>query len=262
MSKKRGKVKIKEYLNKPKKPTKKIGLKQVLHDIYYRYNLETTCNGVCECCKVACPSMNFCEYSQLINEVWKTTNKSEKIELICKSVEYFFYNQFEKFGMKTLIKPCMLLSKEGKCKWYDSRPLNCRLYGLWPITLYRERVDKFEKAYSGLLSREQLPLNTQCPYVKRKDESQPLTKEIIEELFTQLDMLDTKIGNFSEIQMKQKENYRTFHDWLLLKIFGESKLADLTDFMIAASGSTTEDMINVLEQTVRTQFEKDMPESL
>jgi len=257
---KNNKYRIKRFLNNSKKPTKKIELKQVLHDIYYGFiNLDSTCNGTCECCKTACPSMNYCEFSQLINEIWKTTDRSEKIEIICKSVEYFFYNQFEKFGMKTLIKPCMLLSEKNRCKWYEFRPLNCRLYGLWPSTMYKERVDKFEKAYDGLLKREQLPLNTQCPYVKMKDESKPLTKEVIEELFKQLDMLDSRVGNFSEAQIGQKANYRTFHDWLLLKIFGEDWLVKLTDFMMAASFQTIEAQIACLKDVIRQKFAKDMP---
>jgi len=199
--------------------------------------------------------MHFCEFSQLINEIWGTISKSEKIEMICKSIEYFFHNQFEKFGMQTLIKPCMLL-KDNQCGWYASRPLNCRLYGLWPNHLYKSRVDKFEKAYSGLLKRKELPLNKQCPYVERIDSSEPLTEEVINQLFQQLDTLDMQIGNFSKTQIDNKENYRTLHDWLLFKIFGQEWLINLTSFMVSADKNSIEDLIEQLKKSVKEKFAK------
>jgi len=236
-------------------------LKKKLHDIYYgTVNLDTECKGLCECCKTAMPQLNFSEFSQLINEVWELEDRSSKIELICKSVEYFFMNEFEKFQLQTLIKPCMLLNDAGQCRYYGSRPLSCRLYGLWPKDAYNKRVDKFEKAYKGLLKRNQLPLNKQCPHVKRTDESQNLAIEIINELYDKLDNLDAQVGNFSKVQMDQKENYRTFHDWLLLKVFGESWLVQLTNFMLAADRKTIEDQVEAMKTAIRKKYAKDLPE--
>lgn len=257
MSKKK---KNKQFIPKTTKSTRPKTLKEKLHDIYYKTaNLDTTCKGKCECCKVAMPQMNYSEFIQLINDVWSTTSKSDKIEMICTSVDYFFYNEFDKFGLKTLVKPCMLLSKEGKCKYYESRPLNCRLYGLWPEDTYAARVDKFEKAYEGVLKRKEIPLNTQCPYVKRVDESKKLDAETINYLFAQLDLLDVDIGRFSELRIKNRENYRTFHDWLLLKVFGEDWLIKLTTFMLAANKDIILDQIKALKDVIRQKFSKDMP---
>ena len=634
------KKKKKNYIPQTKKSTPPKSLKQKLHDIYYKtVNLDTTCNGRGECCKTAMPQINYSEFSQLINEIWDKSSKSEKIEMICTSVEYFFKNEFEKFGMETLVKKCMLLAEDGKCKYYNSRPLNCfhpntwvytlsgptkiseilagdkiygkdgelhdvistysrlysgylynirhqgnhiysecsedhkwltvfhkdrrikinpiwsiakdlvvkrkglvgnylsfpvkfndqivspkylnvldfidgnedndtivpftsgrifsnktvraipkqikidsnflfmiglylaegssssqsttfsmntkekehlerianylakynipshynkikngknvivlrvdsclfarlmselcgklanqkklnnklfetlsnkdkyeiykawnigdgrnnmrfnefstvtiseklaiqmsqilvlngifpriyrskrfnrgfcnydvhvfpssmgekvkrgqgtkimadkeyiyvplddvekreycgplidiqvkdsesfittsgiahncRLYGLWPEKDYTERVDKFEKAYSDLgLKRKDLPLNTQCPNVKRVDESKELTTEVINNLFAQLDVLDAQIGGFSSLKIQNKENYRTFHDWLLLKVFGEDFLIKFTTFMLAANKNVITDQIKVLRDVIREKFAKDMP---
>lgn len=256
MSKKKNKG---DFIPQTKKATPSKTLKERLNTIYNTIDLRTACQGRCECCKVACPSMNYCEFTQLIKEIWNNTSKSEKIDMICTSVEYFFHNQFEKFGMQTLVKPCMLLSEDGKCKWYSSRPLNCRLYGLWPKKTYTERVDKFEKAYKGLLKREEIPLNKQCPYVKRLDESTPLTTEVIEEMFKMLDNIDEKIGNFSTTQIQQKENYRTFHDWLLFKIFGEEWLSNLTNYMMASNKNNIDDLLQQIKKASRDGFSKNMP---
>jgi len=242
-------------------PSRAITLKTKLDQIYSsKANFNTTCEGKCECCKVAMPQMNYSEFCQLINEVWDTSSKTVKIDLICASIDYFFRNQFEKWGMDSLIKPCLLLSSEGKCRYYKSRPLNCRIYGLWPAKSYEERVDKFEKAYEGLLTREQLPLNTQCPYVKRVDPSIPITADLIESVFNQLDELDKKVGNFTELQIKNRENYRTFHDWLLLKTFGEDWLVKLTDFIMAADKDSMVDLVTQIIKATRSQFAKEMPD--
>lgn len=243
-----------------KSKSKPVPLKERLRRVYESIDLTTTCDGLCECCKVAMPQMNFCEFSQIVNEIWGTSSRSDKIDLICQSVEYFFRNEFEKWGKETLIKPCMLLSEEGKCKYYESRPLSCRMYGLWPDEVYTERVDKFEKAYEGLLTRDEIPLNTQCPYVKRVDDSVELTPELIEGLFAELDAIDKKVGDFTDAQMEQKANYRTFHDWLLLKIFGEDWLSKLTSFMLAADRDTIEAQVEALKVVITEKFAKDMPD--
>lgn len=239
------------------KKNKQISLENKLEHIYNSVDLKTTCCGNTTCCKTGCPQMHFSEFSSLINKVWNNSSKAEKIELICKSIEYFFRNQFEKWNMDALVKPCLLLSPEGKCKYYDHRPLNCRLYGLWPKDVYNERVDKFEKAYRGLLKRKELPLNTQCPNVKRLNDSIPLTKEIIDNLFAQLNVLDA--FSFSKAQIDNGENYRTFHDWLLLKIFGEDWLVRLTNFILAANKDIMVEQLEEIKKAVRVNFSRKMP---
>jgi len=256
------KRKKKPYNRKSVNPnTKKIPLATWLNRIYTdTVNLDTTCAGRCECCKTAMPQMNFCEATQLFKEVWDGESKSSKIDIICTSIEYFFKHEFEKWGRDILVKPCMLLSEDGRCKYYNSRPLSCRLYGLWPEEDYTARVDKFERAFEGLVTREELPMHTQCPYVKRVDESVELTTEVINGLFAQLDDLDAKIGDFSELQIKEKENYRTFHDWVLLIIYGEEWLSQWTAMIMAAdSREVLEDLLVQVKKVARDHFAKDMP---
>lgn len=267
MSKKQGKsrsIKVRDLKNNRKpnfKPNRvKITLKEKLESIYNTsVCLNTTCQGKCECCKTAMPQMNFCEFTQILHEIKNTTSRSDQIKLVLTSIEYFFRNEFEKWGKESLIKPCLLLGEDGKCIFYSSRPLSCRLYGLWPEDVYNARVDKFEKAYSGLLRREDLPLNKQCPYVKRTDETILITEELIKHLYKQLDDLDQKVGNFTNLQISQKENYRSFHDWLLLKVFGEDWLVQLTQFMLSASRPIIEDQIKAIQEALRKKYAKEMP---
>lgn len=242
---------IKRANNKPSTT-----LSSYLTNVYENYvNLNTTCKHSCTCCNVAMPGMNYCEFVNLITTIWDTASDLEKLDLIFDSIEYFFRYDYNKWGMDSLVKPCMLLDKDGLCRYYNKRPLNCRMYGLWPKEDYERRVDKFAKAYESLgLKREDLPLNTQCPNVKRVDEKVALTSELITELFSKLDEMDKKVGNFTTLQIAQKENYRSFHDWLLLKVFGEMWLTKLTQFAMAADKNTMQEQIKAIKEVFTKEF--------
>lgn len=232
----------------------RVNLKKKLQSIYNdEIDLSTTMTCKCTCCLTTCPSMNFSEFIQIITEAWKSWTKDDKTELICTSIEYFFKNEFEKWGIQTLVKPCMLLDKStGLCKCYEDRPLSCRLFGIWPKDEYERRVSKFVKAYSkyGLI-KEDLPLYFQCPLVERNNKDKELTLEIINGLYKKLDLLDKNISDFSDLQISQKHNYRSFHDWLLLKVFGEDWLSKLTAFMMSANKEQLEDQIEQINKAVR-----------
>lgn len=241
---------------KVEKPTpKRTDLENTLKSVYEdTISLETKCCHKCECCNVAMPQINYCEFINIVTALWKDEDDSIKIDFICTSIEYYFRNEYDKWGMDSLIKPCMFL-KDNMCSIYENRPLACRLYGQWPEKMYNERVDKFEKAYAKYgLTRKDLPLGRQCGDVTRVDTSQELTEEVIESLYDMLDDLDKTVGDFSSLQVKQKENYRTFHDWLLLKIFGEEWLSMITSFILAANREQMEDQIGQLQVAVQEKF--------
>lgn len=262
MSKKNRKAKkmtIQEYQPKEQKP-KKLQLRDILKNIYYgTFNPDSACNYCATCCKTAMPGIHYSEATQVLQTLWDSLSKSEKVELICKSIEYYLKNDYDKFGMDTLVKPCMLLTEKGLCKIYNDRPLNCRLYGLWPKSVYERRVDKFAKAYEGKLKRHELPLCKQCPNVKRKDDKQPLTEENINMVYSFLDGVDEGMGNFTKVQLEQKANYRTLHDWVLYFFFGEEWLEGMTKFMLAGTKEEILDLIEQLKIQVRKTFESSIP---
>jgi Fe-S-cluster containining protein len=238
---------------------KVVSLKQKLSNIYETTDLRTTCCGTCACCKVAMPQHNYCEFIQLLKDVWEKEDKDGKLNIICTSIEYFFRNEFEKWGMESMVKPCMLLTEDGKCKYYDSRPLSCRMYGLWPEDVYTKRVDAFEKAYEGKLKREEIPLNKQCPFVERVNDEEPLTIDTINGMYALLDNLDMKMG-WTSAQVENKESYRTFHDWLLYTFFGEDWLTAMSKFVKKADKEAMVDMIRILKEEATKQFSDNMPE--
>lgn len=229
-------------------------LNDVLQSIYTGFaNLETNMTCQCTCCRVAMPQVHYAEYLNIVTSVWDKSSKERKIEIICTCIEYYFKQGFEKWGMESLIKPCVFHDKDSNlCTIYDRRPLNCALYGLWPSEDYEKRVDVFAKAYEKYgVKREDLPLAKQCDKVKRVDDSVPLTTELIEKMYHALDKLDQKIAGFSDLEIEQKHNYRTFHDWLLFSVFGEDWLTDISNLIKVGEKDQLQDLIVALKTTVK-----------
>lgn len=228
---------------------KKQTLKQKLDSIYeLSGSLETACCRQCGCCRVACPQMKYSEALQITNKIWNTWSKEEKTELLVTCVGYFF--------SKSLIKPCPLLNGSA-CKIYDSRPLNCRLYGLWPKDVWERRVEKLAKHLD--LERDQIPLNVQCEFVELKNSTKP-TEEQIQKMFDALDNLDKQIisGGLKTGQLYRKAegmvasnwNYRTIHDWILFFFWGEERLAQMTEIAMVANQEQIYDLMSSFKELV------------
>lgn len=267
--------------NKPSTPfvsvpqKKVVPLGTILDRIYKKEDLSTVCLRQCTCCRVACPQMKYCEASDIIDNIWSTWSKDAKKSLLVTAVRYFFSD--------SLIKPCPMI--DGKsCKIYDKRPLNCRLYGLWPSDSWEERVEMFSKSTG--LPREKLPLNTQCQNVRRKPQKckecdgvggvndlndgnpdhmrmcdacegngkitpPPLTSEQISSLFDDLDKADKVLG-VDDIKISTSWNYRTFHDWVLLKFWGENSLVQWSGLVL----NTTAEQRNGIVEAFVDQVDK------
>ena len=224
------------------KARKVVTLDAKLQQIYSMEDLSTTCCRQCTCCRVACPQMKFSEANTIIDHVWNEWPKGQKKELLVTCVEYYFSD--------SLIKPCPLL-KGDECRIYEVRPLNCRLYGLWPDDMWRRRVRMFAQHCD--LPVDKLPLNTQCQHVRRTDDKPPLTEERITEMFNALDRLDRNLGITAK-QVGSSWNYRTLHDWILLKFWGEDTLIQWTNIILATSQEEREIILDAFFDQVDTQL--------
>lgn len=227
-------------------------------DEIYNDEIDLTTNMTCQCncCKVAMPQIHYSEFLNIATYVWAEFSSQEKIELICKSIEYFFKVQFHKYGKDIFYKPCVFLDKDTNlCKIYDKRPLNCRLYGLWPEDMYNARVEGFAKNFEKFgIKKEDIPLHKQCDKVTRVNNDKPLDKDVIESLEQKLNELDKVVGGYSKTQIKTAHNYRTFHDWILLKIYGEKFIYGLSDFLKLSDKEQTDDLLEKILAEVRTKL--------
>lgn len=217
-------------------------LKEKLLAVYEQVDLQTTCCRQCVCCSVACPQMNYSEFLVILDELYSKYDAEGRKRFLEISIRYFFSN--------SVVKPCPML--DGKtCLVYEVRPLPCRLYGLWPYEIYENRVQKFIE--NSDLSREEIPLNTQCPNVKRKNTSDPLTKDEIDQLNLELDTLDMLVGKFGAEEVRRRYNQRTFHDWFMYIVFGVDKLSEMSKFFLAATPEEVDDFVEQLCRVVDEQ---------
>jgi Fe-S-cluster containining protein len=249
---------------------KVVTLDQKLQKVYELENLDTVCCRQCTCCRVAMPQIKNCEAINIIDQIWHDWSREDKKELLMTAVRYFFSD--------SLIKPCPLLDG-AECRVYGSRPLNCRLYGLWPEGVWEKRVEMFSQNID--LPREKLPLNTQCGNVQRKqvkcvdcDETDlepqeaeqkrlacktcnstgfvippPLTEDQIQVMFDALDAIDIGLG-VSRKKVEGDWNYRTLHDWLLIRFWGEHTLVQWTNMVLVYSKTEIEMILEAFEEQV------------
>jgi hypothetical protein len=218
-----------------------------LDKIWNHVDLSTTCCRQCGCCRVACPQMKYSEAVNILTKIWSEWTKEEKKELLITCIRYFF--------SRSLVKPCPLL-KGNECRVYEEgRPLNCRLYGLWPQDVWERRVQALANKLD--LPKEQIPLNQQCVFVKRKN-GEPLTEEVIEGLFASLDELDKFVlseGDSSKYEewqgrIEKNWNHRAIHDWVLLHFWGEEALMQMTSIAMAADETQLENLMKAVEESV------------
>ena len=117
---------------------------------------------------------------------------------------------------------------------------NCRLYGLWPAEAYAQRVAKMADALD--LPKEQVPLNVQCPFVKRVN-GEPLTMEMVARMEAALDAVDelVLVGTSrytmtdAKARIKKDWNSRKIEDWALFQVFGEDLLARMSQVALRAN---------------------------
>ena len=220
------------------------------------------------------PTIRYSEFLNIFNRVWEEFSKEDKADLMVGCIKRFF--------SKSLVKPCIFLSGFD-CKIYSDRPLSCKMYGLWPTEAWEKRVAKFEKTLG--LPKEQLPLNTQCPMVRRKKQTCPtcngqgwypdgptdkpeqkqcdscqgpgkvnppaLTEEQIQSMYDAIDALDRKTGDFSQEKMERAYNVRTFQDWILWHFFGEDTLIKFTNILLTQDDANIQATIAILEEKIK-----------
>ena len=220
-------------------------LRGKLQEIYLMHDLNTVCCRQCSCCRVACPQMKYSEALNIIQRIWEEWTQDDKAKLLSTCIRYFF--------SRSLIKPCPLLS-EKNCRIYEDRPVNCRIYGLWPKEVYEKRVSGMSRIID--LPAEQIPLNVQCPHVLRKNEQSPLTTEQTEQIFKALDKLDKDVGKLKDEQLATYWNYRTLHDWALFIFFGEQWLMNMTHYALSAKKEDLDAFLIVLDEQVKLSVGK------
>lgn len=180
-----------------------------LNNIYKQMPDTIGCVSCGKCCRVQHPHCYFIEFINMYRHIVSSWSQKETSELIALCVERYISNDLE--------KPCVFLDEKNMCKIYHTRNYNCRAFGIIPKKVYAKRVREVKKNFPGV----RLGLEKQtdcCGGVKPKTF---IGAKKLDGLFEQIYNLDIELGVSPE-DLAAQNNYMTFHDHLLLFLYGNN----------------------------------------
>jgi Fe-S-cluster containining protein len=187
---------------------------------------ETTCCHKAECCKAGCPNMYFVEFLNIRRNHVEKLPRAERTLLTIDCIRRYLWNVDHKNP-----KPCVFLGQDNMCKIYDHRHIKCRLYGVIPQWTYVKNANAVAKENGVAL--EEMPLATQCPFVKIKPKWQDrfpdnkVPEDTIKKWERKLRELDRRLGLPPDMQ-DEGYGFLTYHDWHLMFEMGAEWMESLT----------------------------------
>lgn len=189
------------------------------------------------CCRSMNPSMYYVEFLYSWEKVQKWSKK-DRVDLVVRAIRNYLIN--------SLNKGCIFYV--NGCKIYNQRPLACREYGVIPAEGWQERIEMGKKRFGP----DYVPKN-QCNLVRTKT-GKPVTKEDEDKWFLHTRKSEERIGIPKDIINSHdggQGSYRTFHDHLLIELFDDPFLNNLTK--IRLQNNTLENIdsfVGVLKDTI------------
>jgi hypothetical protein len=169
------------------------------------------------CCKTQSPSMYYVEFLNVYNEVKKWPVAKQQA-LISRSIRNYLDDSVSK-GCVFYVDGCLC---------YSQRPFICRSYGVIP----QENWDKRWESLKDNMG-DQFNALPQCNLVAS---STPISAVMENRWFEHTKKCEGRLGVSSDSIRKHDEDggsYRTFHDHLLLEMFGEELLVRLTKIKLS-----------------------------
>jgi len=120
-----------------------------------------------------------------------------------------------------------------------------------PVNATRPMTELERKAFEAEVEarpHDRVDALTPCAGCGGKGKVTPpsLTSEQIAKLFEMLDQADRLVG-VSELKVSTAWNYRTFHDWVLLKFWGEHVLAQWTHLLLTTTPEQRQGIVEAFE---------------
>ncbi|MGB5823367.1 MAG: YkgJ family cysteine cluster protein [Proteocatella sp.] len=198
-------------------------LKSELNKIYNKVPAGD-CTGCANCCQESVGA-SFAE-AQVIFENIKKMPQLKRSKLLERIFEYYF----EIYQNR---KKCPFLDENKRCEIYDSRPLNCRLYGHWKEKEYNENYKRLysenkeikkiiNEQYGYKINEDYVLFN--IPYCKNF-EGRLLSKHERNELYDELIVLDSKLFLKEGFEMAYEDKGIVEH--IVDKLLSKEKIFDL-----------------------------------
>ena len=190
-------------------------------------------------CKVQCPPFLYIEFLNTWNFIVHNWTMEKTLELIEDCLKMHVSQK--------ITKGCVLWDSNTKlCKSHNTRPFNCRIYGITPNSEIQPRIEKFREIYKKF---PDVIIKDQCPLVSTIDGVEIKSTDA---WWTSVTNIEQKMGvDAKDIVNKDGGSYLLFHDHLLLHICSEKALASLpTTFEEIAPfmAKFRKNVVNILEK--------------
>ena len=210
-----------------------------LEKIYAKIPETLNCNSCGKCCEVQHPHGYYIEFINIYNYILKNWTDQQLKNLHINCIKNYLSNEIK--------KKCIFLRDDKLCSIHPQRNFNCRMFGNIPEKTYKKRVKKTEKKFPGI----NLDLKKQTDCCSNVRPKTFISEKKIDKLFNQIFEIDEEIG-VSEEDLKQANNYMTFHDHYILHIFGNNlyMLQKLTHLKINGTEKEKNEFIKAMEENL------------
>tara|TARA_B100001778_G_scaffold334967_1_gene349838 strand:+ start:40437 stop:41192 length:756 start_codon:yes stop_codon:yes gene_type:complete len=165
------------------------------------------------CCQVQNPSVLYIEFLNTWNYVTSNWSDQQIGNLIESSLRNYLFDKS--------VKGCVFFDHESKmCSQHETRPYNCRVYGIIPEEEFRPRYERLKVINPDV--------RDQCGLVETADGSE-VTPKKTDSWWNQARQAEKAIGIKDELITDEPfGSYRTYHDHVLIHLFGEEHLEKLS----------------------------------
>lgn len=165
------------------------------------------------CCKTQNPQVL---YSEFLNS-WNHVSHSWTDEQIAVLIE----NCLRKYLFPNKDKGCVFLDKsKNLCSQHETRPFNCRTYGIIPEEEFKPRYERLKVIYPDA--------RDQCNLVSTNN-GHKVTTEDMDRWWLELNGIEYGIGIKKELVNDQPQgSYRTYHDHILIHVLGDAGMENLS----------------------------------
>lgn len=177
----------------------------------------TTECGEVHNCKFQNPQVLSIEWKNTWSHVLKEWSIDEIIDVVEKAVRNYLTD--------VPTKGCIFWNEDTKmCKVHETRPYNCRIYGITPEEEFKPRYERLKKMYEGNILAV---VRDQCDLVSTES-GDPVTIEQSTRWWTEAVSAERASGTpMGRINDEPGGLYLTYHDHLLLQIMSNSIMGEL-----------------------------------
>jgi len=191
-------------------------------------NKEGGCKGWC--CSLQSPQVLKIEFVNSWNYVLNNFAIEEMEKLVFDAINTYLLNW--------TTKGCIFFDKESKlCKQHSTRGLSCRTYGIIPAKEFKLNYERLKKLYHNKIGAV---IKDQCDLISTINGSKVTIKDT-DSWWNSLVKIEKEFGvSKNRINDDLGGSYRTYHDHLLIHLYGEDVLENLS--IIRTNGTDEEKM--------------------